>query len=94
MIRLITQSIRGPGALLGALLVLLGLLGVLISLISMSHPVGAKLADDSDPHGAPLSLVESILLTSIFAGMTALGSWLLYQTRKPRVAPSIESGSS
>ena len=60
----------------GVSLLLVGLLGVSVSVVAIVDPVGTKMADDSDPFGTPPTTVESLLMLVLFLALSSLGAWL------------------
>jgi hypothetical protein len=71
---------------LGAVLILLGLVGVVFGIVDLIDPVGSKAADDGDPTGTPNTVVESLLMTGAYAGVVAAGWWMTVARRKTRQA--------
>jgi hypothetical protein len=70
----------------GGFMLLLGLAGCAVSLLAIMDPVGAKMADDGDPFGAPPSLVSSFFVLVMFVSISALGAYLLWTRRSSRMA--------
>jgi hypothetical protein len=62
-------------------LLLFGLLGSVIAAHAIIDPVGAKMADDSDPFGPPATLTASLTLLGVFMVVAAAGVCLLLRRR-------------
>ncbi len=60
----------------GLALFLFGLFGAFFGLLSIADPVGAQMANDSDPLGDPPTLVKSIAITAMYLALTVIGGWL------------------
>ena len=71
--------------LAGTLLILFGLLGTIVAAIEIADPVGAKMADDSDPFGAPATLTQSLTLLGVYGAVAVAGISLLPGRRKREV---------
>ena len=63
-------------------LLLIGLLGVLVSVVAIFDPVGTKMADDGDPFGVPPTTVGSSLLLVLFLAVSTFGAWLSWRGRR------------
>lgn len=67
---------------IGFVVALFGLFATGIGILGLLDPVGSKMADDSDPFGAPPSFLESGLFTLIFLSMAIFGIWLMSHKSK------------
>lgn len=68
----------------GVILLALGLGGSIVAILGIIDPAGAKLSDDADPFGAPLTLVNAILVCLTYMGLGFAGLYLLWRSlRKP-----------
>ena len=63
----------------GVGLSLLGLVGVLVSILAIIDPVGTKMADDGDPFGTLPTTVESSVLLMAYLLITSFGAWLSWR---------------
>jgi len=70
--------------LVGALLLVFGLLGVIVAIFALVDPAGAKLADDGNPFGPPPSRVQSVQQMVAFAVTALAGAWLIARRRTAR----------
>ena|GEM_PF-3108792 len=59
--------------LIGMGMILTGFLMLSIGILSMLDPLGAKLADDSDPFGKPSGLKEITIYFTIVVGLLFVG---------------------
>jgi hypothetical protein len=66
----------------GAILVVLGLIGVIFGVVALIDPAGSKMADDGAPFGSPLGVMESLLITAAYAVAAMLGCWMLLAQRR------------
>ena len=73
--------------LLGALLLIVGVIGVPVALLGLIDPVGLKLADDGDPFGTPDPWYIAAAILCAYAGSAALGLWLLFRNGMPKPRP-------
>jgi hypothetical protein len=79
--------IRIARIIFGASILIVGLGGVLLSVLALADPVGTKMADDSDPLGQPMSRVGSLASAGVSALIAWSGLWLLIG-RSKRAAPA------
>ena len=61
----------------GGLLAFIGFIGSGVGIIGILDPVGSKMADDSDPFGAPPPLWQALVITLFFVLLLGLGIWLI-----------------
>jgi hypothetical protein len=66
------------------MLILVGLIGVLFSVLDLIDPVGSKMADDADPLGPPNSTLESLLMTAAYAAVLGGGCWMAFMRRRTK----------
>ena len=67
---------------LGVVLIVIGGIASLVCGMGLIDPVGAKLADDSDPFGAPSSWHSGAIGLSVSLAVAGVGAWLAL-LRKP-----------
>lgn len=75
----IIKALKG---IFGATFLAFGLLGCAVSLLAIIDPVGAKMADDSDPFGMPPSIFSSLVLLVFFIAVSGLGAYLVFRLRR------------
>ena len=69
----------------GLFLLISGLIATGIGLLCIIDPIGCKMADDSDPFGAPPSLLSSVAVLLVYLAVSGVGALLLWRSdRKPR----------
>jgi hypothetical protein len=74
-------------------LVILGSVGMFVSILAIIDPVGTKMADDNDPFGPPPTIERSLLMLLAFVVMAILGAWLSWRGgRKTRLAEAPPRG--
>ena len=68
----------------GLFLLISGLICSTVALLSILDPVASKLADDGDPFGTPPSRLDSLLILSVYFGVSCVGAFLVWKSgRKP-----------
>jgi hypothetical protein len=72
------------GAVLGLVLLVVGFLGVAVSVFAILDPAGAKMADDANPFGAPPSLLSSVLIFVFYLAVCVLGFFLTWRSVRKR----------
>jgi hypothetical protein len=65
-------------------LTLAGVVGVLLSVVAMLHPAGAKIANDVDPFGGPPTIMAAMLTLLVCLAMAAAGVWLSRRGKERR----------
>jgi hypothetical protein len=76
--------IKALGISFGLILLALGLGGSIVAVLGIMDPAGAKLSDDADPFGNPLTLFNAILVCLTYMGLGFAGLYLLWRSfRKP-----------
>lgn len=65
-------------------MMLLGVVGIVTAIVALQDPAAAKMADDSDPYGPPVSLSESILIMATCGGISLLG-WRVFRWNPGRI---------
>jgi hypothetical protein len=79
------RALKTVARVFGLFLLLIGLVGTAVALLSIFDPVGSKMADDGDPFGTPPSLLSSLLILAVYVGVSAVGAFLLWRSvRKPQ----------
>jgi hypothetical protein len=58
-------------------LLLSGLFGTAVAVLSMLDPVASKMADDGDPFGNPPSFLDSISILLVYLGVSGVGAFLV-----------------
>jgi hypothetical protein len=71
----------------GLFLLISGLIGTAVALLSIIDPVASKMADDGDPFGTPPSLLSSASILLVYLGVAGVGAFLVWTSvRKPRAS--------
>jgi hypothetical protein len=71
----------------GLFLLISGLIGTAVALLSIIDPVASKMADDGDPFGTPPSLLSSASILLVYLGVAGIGAFLVWKSvRKPRAS--------
>jgi hypothetical protein len=71
----------------GLFLLLSGLFGTAVCLLSIVDPVASKMADDGDPFGTPPSRLDSLLILLVYLGVSGVGAFLVWRSlHKPRAS--------
>jgi hypothetical protein len=60
----------------GLVLLLSGIVGTAVALLSIFDPVASKMADDGDPFGTPPSLFSSLVILFIYLCLCGPGAFL------------------
>jgi hypothetical protein len=78
------KMVKALGISFGLILLVFGLGGSLVAVLGVIDPAGTKLSDDADPFGAPLTLLNAILVFLTYMGIGFAGLYLLRRAlRKP-----------
>ncbi len=64
----------------GLFLLISGLIGSAVALLSILDPVASKLADDGDPFGTPPSRFDSLLILLVYFGAFCVGAFLVWKS--------------
>jgi UPF0716 family protein affecting phage T7 exclusion len=71
----------------GLFLLISGLIGSAVALLSIIDPVASKMTDDGDPFGSPPSRLSSVLILLVYFGVSCVGAFLVRRSgRKPPVS--------
>src|SRR4051812_20939696 len=78
------SAAKSVTAVLGVVLLLVGLLMSAVSVLAIIDPAGAKAADDNDPFGLPPSLLSSVAMLSVFLCVFGLGVLVAWRSVRKR----------
>ncbi|XHR28078.1 MAG: hypothetical protein ACFUZC_19380 [Chthoniobacteraceae bacterium] len=73
---------RRVKTILGAALLLFGVIAVLVCVLSMIDPAAAQLTDDASPFGKPRGLGSNLALLFFYLAVTACGYFLIRNGRR------------
>jgi UPF0716 family protein affecting phage T7 exclusion len=69
----------------GFFLLISGLIGSAVALLSIVDPVASKMADDGDPFGTPPSRLTSLLILLIYLRVSCPGAFLVRRSGRKSV---------
>ncbi len=77
---------RAVKAIPGAVVILFGAFGAMLSLVALADPSGTQMADDLDPFGKPPPLIWTMAVLVMFVAVIGLGAWLVHGSSRRKYA--------